>query len=246
MSARHDTTTTHGHGDARRPRRRRLPRHRQGLRDRLHAVGDPDRHPVLAGDGQGAAEPGITALVILGFAAVQMVVHMIYFLHMNAKVEGGWTMLALIFTAALVRDHAGRLDLGHVPPEHQHDAGPRRRRSDAQHALTRCRIATPKSPRAPRSDATLALVLAARCWRCWASWRWACGRCERLGWKEELIARVDAATAGRAGAGAAGQCHGPLREADEYRRVQLPRAASTTTAKCRCAPPRCSAPATGC
>ncbi len=44
----------------------------------------------------------LTAFVILGFAAVQIVVHMVYFLHMNAKVEGGWSMLALIFTAALV------------------------------------------------------------------------------------------------------------------------------------------------
>lgn len=46
--------------------------------------------------------PGMTAGVILGFAAVQIVVHMIYFLHMNAKIEGGWSMLALIFTAAIV------------------------------------------------------------------------------------------------------------------------------------------------
>lgn len=46
--------------------------------------------------------PKLTGLVILGFAAVQMVVHMVYFLHMNAKVEGGWSMLALLFTVALV------------------------------------------------------------------------------------------------------------------------------------------------
>lgn len=46
--------------------------------------------------------PGLTAAVILGFAAVQIVVHMIYFLHMNAKIEGGWSMLSLIFTAAIV------------------------------------------------------------------------------------------------------------------------------------------------
>jgi cytochrome o ubiquinol oxidase operon protein cyoD len=43
-----------------------------------------------------------TALVVLAFAAVQIVVHMIYFLHMNSKSEGGWTMLALIFTLVLV------------------------------------------------------------------------------------------------------------------------------------------------
>jgi len=46
--------------------------------------------------------PNLTAAVILAFAVVQMVVHMVYFLHMNAKAEGGWSMLALIFTGALV------------------------------------------------------------------------------------------------------------------------------------------------
>ena len=45
---------------------------------------------------------GMTALVVLAFAAVQIVVHMIYFLHMNSKSEGGWTLLALIFTIILV------------------------------------------------------------------------------------------------------------------------------------------------
>jgi cytochrome o ubiquinol oxidase operon protein cyoD len=45
---------------------------------------------------------GLTALVVLGFATVQIVVHMIYFLHMNTKVEGGWSLLALLFTAVLV------------------------------------------------------------------------------------------------------------------------------------------------
>ncbi len=47
-------------------------------------------------------KPSTTALVILGLAAVQIVVHMIYFLHMNTKVEGGWSMLALIFTIVVV------------------------------------------------------------------------------------------------------------------------------------------------
>ncbi|WP_430911664.1 cytochrome o ubiquinol oxidase subunit IV [Methylobacterium sp. sgz302541] len=43
-----------------------------------------------------------TTVVILAFAVVQIVVHMIYFLHMNTKSEGGWTILALIFTITLV------------------------------------------------------------------------------------------------------------------------------------------------
>jgi cytochrome o ubiquinol oxidase subunit IV len=46
--------------------------------------------------------PGMTAAILLGLAAVQIVVHMVYFLHMNAKSEGGWTLLALIFTLVLV------------------------------------------------------------------------------------------------------------------------------------------------
>ncbi|HZU62137.1 MAG TPA: cytochrome o ubiquinol oxidase subunit IV [Novosphingobium sp.] len=48
------------------------------------------------------ADKGTAALVITGFAAVQVVVHMIYFLHMNAKVEQGWNLMALIFTLLLV------------------------------------------------------------------------------------------------------------------------------------------------
>ena len=43
-----------------------------------------------------------TAALVMGFGAIQIVVHMIYFLHMNTKSEGGWTMLALIFTLLLV------------------------------------------------------------------------------------------------------------------------------------------------
>jgi len=48
------------------------------------------------------ASTNTTSLIILGFAAVQIVVHMIYFLHMDAKSESGWNMLALIFTIVLV------------------------------------------------------------------------------------------------------------------------------------------------
>ena len=44
----------------------------------------------------------VTALIIMAFAIVQIVVHMIYFLHMNTKSEGGWTFLALLFTLTLV------------------------------------------------------------------------------------------------------------------------------------------------
>ncbi len=43
-----------------------------------------------------------TAFIIMGFAAVQIVVHMIYFLHMNRRAEGGWSIMALLFTVVIV------------------------------------------------------------------------------------------------------------------------------------------------
>jgi cytochrome o ubiquinol oxidase operon protein cyoD len=46
--------------------------------------------------------PQTATLVILIFAFAQIFVHMVYFLHMNTSSEGGWNMLALIFTAVLV------------------------------------------------------------------------------------------------------------------------------------------------
>ena len=42
------------------------------------------------------------AITIMVLAMVQIVVHMIYFLHMDTRSEGGWTMMALIFTMVLV------------------------------------------------------------------------------------------------------------------------------------------------
>ncbi len=48
------------------------------------------------------ADTRITAAIATICAIVQIVVHMIYFLHMNTKSENGWTLMALIFTAILV------------------------------------------------------------------------------------------------------------------------------------------------
>jgi cytochrome o ubiquinol oxidase operon protein cyoD len=43
------------------------------------------------------------AVMVLGaFAVAQILVHMVYFLHMNGKVEGGWTLLSTIFTVVFV------------------------------------------------------------------------------------------------------------------------------------------------
>ena len=43
-----------------------------------------------------------TALLIMSLAGAQMVVHMIFFLHMNRRAEGGWSIMALLFTIVLV------------------------------------------------------------------------------------------------------------------------------------------------
>lgn len=45
---------------------------------------------------------GVTALVILAIGAVQMLVHIVYFLHMSPSAEGGWNLLALIFTVIVI------------------------------------------------------------------------------------------------------------------------------------------------
>jgi len=48
------------------------------------------------------ADRNVAVLVLGGFAVVQILVHMVYFLHMNGKIEGGWTMLSTIFTVVFV------------------------------------------------------------------------------------------------------------------------------------------------
>ena len=44
----------------------------------------------------------VAALGIMALAVMQVVVHMICFLHMDTRSEGGWTMMALIFTVVIV------------------------------------------------------------------------------------------------------------------------------------------------
>ena len=50
----------------------------------------------------GVLSPLATSLIIIALAVIQIVVHMIYFLHMDARSEGGWNLMALIFTVVLV------------------------------------------------------------------------------------------------------------------------------------------------
>ena len=44
-----------------------------------------------------------TAALVLGlFAIAQVIVHMYFFLHMNGKIQGGWTLLSTIFSVVFV------------------------------------------------------------------------------------------------------------------------------------------------
>ncbi|TPE48937.1 cytochrome o ubiquinol oxidase subunit IV [Amaricoccus solimangrovi] len=45
---------------------------------------------------------GYTAAIVLACALIQILVHMIYFLHMSPKAEGGWLLLSTVFTIVLV------------------------------------------------------------------------------------------------------------------------------------------------
>ncbi|MDO1527621.1 cytochrome o ubiquinol oxidase subunit IV [Fulvimonas sp. R45] len=44
----------------------------------------------------------LTISIVLALAVVQILVHIIYFLHLDAHSEGGWNLMAFIFTVVLV------------------------------------------------------------------------------------------------------------------------------------------------
>lgn len=46
--------------------------------------------------------PGLTAVLIFAMAFIQIVVHVVCFLHLDTRSEGGWTLLAFLFTAVIV------------------------------------------------------------------------------------------------------------------------------------------------
>ena len=58
--------------------------------------------PFLLVMGRVLESVGWTVLIILALGVVQIIVHTFYFLHMNSKSEGGWNMMAMIFTVVLV------------------------------------------------------------------------------------------------------------------------------------------------
>lgn len=46
----------------------------------------------------GLESRGLTAVLVIGFAIAQILVHMVYFLQMTSRQEEGWTLLSTIFT----------------------------------------------------------------------------------------------------------------------------------------------------
>jgi cytochrome o ubiquinol oxidase operon protein cyoD len=43
-----------------------------------------------------------TAIAIIVLAFVQIVVHTLFFLHVNTRSEGGWTLMALMFSVVII------------------------------------------------------------------------------------------------------------------------------------------------
>jgi cytochrome o ubiquinol oxidase operon protein cyoD len=44
----------------------------------------------------------LTIFIVLALAIVQIFVHIVYFLHLDTRSEGGWNLMAFVFTAVLV------------------------------------------------------------------------------------------------------------------------------------------------
>ncbi|WP_347716895.1 cytochrome o ubiquinol oxidase subunit IV [Sphingomonas sp.] len=50
----------------------------------------------------GAIDAQATGYAVIALAVVQILVHTSCFLHVNRRAEGGWTMIALIFTSVIL------------------------------------------------------------------------------------------------------------------------------------------------
>lgn len=44
----------------------------------------------------------VTSVLIIAFAVAQILVHTVCFLHVNTQNEGGWTLIAYVFTAVIL------------------------------------------------------------------------------------------------------------------------------------------------
>jgi cytochrome o ubiquinol oxidase operon protein cyoD len=50
----------------------------------------------------GTASHSTILAVVVGMAVIQVVVHLVYFLHMNTSSEERWNLVALLFTAMII------------------------------------------------------------------------------------------------------------------------------------------------
>ncbi|MBA2815394.1 cytochrome o ubiquinol oxidase subunit IV [Candidatus Pantoea persica] len=50
----------------------------------------------------GVSSQGMTLGVVVACAVSQVVVHLIYFLHLDTKSEGGWNIIAIVFSALII------------------------------------------------------------------------------------------------------------------------------------------------
>lgn len=50
----------------------------------------------------GSASGAVTLAVVLVCAVIQLLVHLVYFLHLDIKTEGGWNMVAIVFSAIII------------------------------------------------------------------------------------------------------------------------------------------------
>lgn len=50
----------------------------------------------------GALAPQTAAVLVIALAVAQILVHTVCFLHLNTRSEGGWTLVAYLFTAVIV------------------------------------------------------------------------------------------------------------------------------------------------
>lgn len=48
------------------------------------------------------ANRGVTAAIVVALAVIQIIVHVRFFIHVDSKGEGGWTLVAFVFTAIIV------------------------------------------------------------------------------------------------------------------------------------------------
>lgn len=95
MSAPHSTHDGHGHGEAHHFSRRG---YLIGFLLSVVLTAIPF-WLVMTG---ALADKQATVMIVIALAVVQILVHTVSFLHLNSRSEGGWTLMAYIFTAVIV------------------------------------------------------------------------------------------------------------------------------------------------